>query len=126
MKTFIESIQLTTNLKMMKEAFILMSQHGINPNDFVEWYTTDGIVMQDQGLLLESSENWLSESFHNPRRYFPPRPMPPAPTPATINRSLGAMKPFPPNTWRGTIINPAAARDAVLTKSLLELVFSFI
>ncbi len=31
-----------------------------------------------------------------------PPPMPPAPIPATLIRSLGAMYPAPPSTWRGT------------------------
>jgi hypothetical protein len=34
--------------------------------------------------------------------------------------SLGARNPLPPNTWRGTIINPAAATAACFMKSLLE------
>src|SRR5262249_8839387 len=40
-----------------------------------------------------------------------PPPMPPAPIPATLTRSLGATKPAPPRTWRGTMAklqaNPA-------------------
>ena len=59
MRTFTESLQITTNIKMLRESFILMSERGINPNDFVEWYTTDGIGAQDQGLLTEASEEWL-------------------------------------------------------------------
>ena len=38
-----------------------------------------------------------------------PPPMPPAPIPAMFNRSLGAMNPAPPKTWRGTIVKLNAA-----------------
>ena len=41
------------------------------------------------------------------------RPMPPTPMPATLTVSLGAWKPTPPSTCRGTIVTPAAAMPAV-------------
>jgi hypothetical protein len=65
MRTFTESLQVTTNLRMVKESFVLMSERGVDPNDFVEWYTTDGIGMQDKGLLTEASEEWLEGQIAN-------------------------------------------------------------
>src|SRR6187549_1126299 len=41
-------------------------------------------------------------------------PMPPMPIPATFSLSLGAGVPWKaPRTWRGTIVKPAAAREAL-------------
>ena len=57
MRTFTESLQITTNIRMLKESFILMSERGINPNDFVEWYTTDGVG------ALEETLKWGQVSY---------------------------------------------------------------
>lgn len=65
MRTFTESLKISTNLKLLKESFVLMSQRGIDPMNFVEWYTTDGILQQDQGLILEASEQWLEAKVAN-------------------------------------------------------------
>src|SRR6478609_6248060 len=46
-------------------------------------------------------------------------PLPPTPIPATLSMSLGARKPFPPSTWRGTMVTAAAASPAVFIKFLL-------
>ena len=70
MRTFTESLKTTTNLRMVRESFILMSERGIDPNDFVEWYTTDGIGMQDQGLLTEASEEWLKNEIYLNEGFF--------------------------------------------------------
>ena len=51
-----------------------------------------------------------------------PPPMPPAPMPARFTRSLGAMKPAPPSTWRGTIVKPNARLVPAATKSRRETV----
>jgi hypothetical protein len=48
---------------------------------------------------------------------FPP--LPPAPIPAMFSLSLGATNPLP-NTWRGTIKKPPAARVVSLIKFLRE------
>lgn len=42
-----------------------------------------------------------------------------APTMPKVTLSLGATKPFPPNTWRGTIMIPEAESDAPFIKFLL-------
>src|SRR6476619_2054168 len=47
-------------------------------------------------------------------------PLPPTPIPAMTRQSLGATKPLPPNTNRGTIKKPAVAREVFFKKSLLE------
>ncbi len=51
-------------------------------------------------------------------------PLPPTPIPAIFSLSLGAIKPRP-NTWRGTIKNPAPTSAELRTKSLLEMELPF-
>src|SRR5690606_41706148 len=43
-------------------------------------------------------------------------PLPPTPIPAIYNVSLGATKPFPPSTKRGTMVNAVAATPACRRK----------
>jgi hypothetical protein len=45
-------------------------------------------------------------------------PIPPMPMPAMLSLSLGAVTPWPPSTWRGTIVNPAVTAAALARKVL--------
>ena len=59
MKTFNETLKINNTKRKLFETFVLMSRNGIDPMRFVDWYTLDGIEKQNQGLLVEASEEWL-------------------------------------------------------------------
>lgn len=61
MKTFTETIRINNNIRHLREMFVLMSRAGVDPMRFVDWYTTEGLEKQRQGLLVEASEEWLME-----------------------------------------------------------------
>lgn len=59
MKSFYESLQITKNMNLMKECLYLMEENNINPVKFVEWFTTEGCLLEND-LLLEASEAALT------------------------------------------------------------------
>ena len=59
MRTFVESLKITNNMVLLKETFICMSERGVNPSKFVEWYTTDGIEDNSD----KAAEKWLSDEL---------------------------------------------------------------
>lgn len=69
MRTFTETLKFNSNLKMLEDCFALMSEKGIDPNRFVEWYCHFGIEKQDQSILIESCNLWIeNEIGSNPQQ----------------------------------------------------------
>jgi hypothetical protein len=66
MKTFNETLRINNCKRQLVEVFYLMSRSGVDPMRFVDWYTLDGIEKQNQGLLVEASEEWLREAWYDP------------------------------------------------------------
>jgi hypothetical protein len=58
MKTFYESLSKTKNTLLLKECFVLMSQKGVDPNKFVEWYCSEGFIHQKNGNLPKQLQEW--------------------------------------------------------------------
>src|SRR5690554_4294630 len=67
---------------------------------------------------------WTSSSFIKFAVFS--LPLPPAPIIPILTLSLGATNPLPPKTWRGTIINPAAANVDAFINPRLETSRSFL
>ena len=49
-------------MRQIQQSFVVLSQNGINPDDFVDWYISDGFDKQNQGLLFEATEQWLENN----------------------------------------------------------------
>jgi hypothetical protein len=69
MRTFSESLTITKNFNLIKEAFKLMILNRIHPMNFVEWYTTDGVIYQGNGRLNESMAAWTEEQTNSQQMY---------------------------------------------------------
>jgi len=63
MKTFSESMHITRHMRQVQECLILMSQNGISPVKFVDWYLSDGLVHQSNRKLNESAQKWLQHNL---------------------------------------------------------------
>lgn len=63
MKTFNESVQAKINLRKIESCFTQMSMCGVDPNKFVDWYFEEGLEKEKQGILPESSIEWIQDEL---------------------------------------------------------------
>jgi len=58
MKTFLESLNITKNTRLLEQLILKLEYLGIDSNEFLDWYIEEGINLQKKGLLIEGFDDW--------------------------------------------------------------------
>jgi len=61
MKTFLESLTITKNTRILEQLVVRLEYLGIDSNEFLDWYIDEGINLQKRGFLTEGFNQWALE-----------------------------------------------------------------